>query len=216
MGPDGVLRALSPEAARAVAERVAALEPEAVAVVLLHAYRHPEHERLLGEALRGRLGDDVHVSLSHEVTGTFREFERAATTEVDAALSPLLRRYLRRLVDGARDEGLPGPSIMQSSGGLADVELAAEHAALTVLSGPAGGAAAAALLSARLDEPDLLCFDMGGTSCDVCVVEGGRVRVAGTHPPREIGGGPPGGALGGPHPPRARRRPPAPRRPGGG
>src|ERR1700712_3953047 len=79
---------------------------------------------------------------------------------------------------------------MQSSGGLADVAQAAGHAALTVLSGPAGGAAAAALLAARLDEPDLLCFDMGGTSCDVCVVDGGQVRQKGTHPPSEIGGRP--------------------------
>ena len=62
---------------------------------LLHSYRHPEHERALGEALRER-SPDAHVSLSHEVVGTFREFERAATTEVDAALSPLLAGYLRR------------------------------------------------------------------------------------------------------------------------
>ncbi|HET6507680.1 MAG TPA: hydantoinase/oxoprolinase family protein [Baekduia sp.] len=190
MGPEGVLMALTDDAARAVAERVAALEPEAVAVVLLHAYRHPEHERRLGAALRERLGDGVHVSLSHEVTATFREYERAATTEVDAALSPLLRSYLSRLVDGARDAGLAEPTIMQSSGGLTSASHAASHAALTVLSGPAGGAAAAALLAERLGEPDLLCFDMGGTSCDVCVVEGGRVRVAGTHPPREVGGRP--------------------------
>jgi N-methylhydantoinase A/oxoprolinase/acetone carboxylase beta subunit len=187
MTPDGVLRALDDEGAAAVADAVAALEPEAVAVCLLHAYRHPEHEQRLGAALRARLGDDVHVSLSHEVTATFREFERAATTEVDAALSPLLRRYLRRLVAGAAESGLPEPAIMQSSGGLADVGQAAGHAALTVLSGPAGGAAAAALLSARLQEPDLLCFDMGGTSCDVCVVEDGRVRATAG---REIGGRP--------------------------
>ena len=76
---------------------------------------------------------------------------------------------------------------MQSSGGLTSVGAAAGHAALTVLSGPAGGAAAAALLAARLGEPDLLCFDMGGTSCDVCVVEGGRVRASAG---REIGGRP--------------------------
>src|SRR5215210_4035353 len=75
--------------------------------------------------------------------GTFREYERAATTEVDASLSPLLAGYLRRLVSRAEEAGLPAPSIMQSSGGLADVELAAAHAAVTVLSGPAGGAAGA-------------------------------------------------------------------------
>src|SRR4051812_29365508 len=187
MGPDGVLRALTPEAAAAVADRVAALEPEAVAVVLLHAYRHPEHEQLLGEALRERLGDDVHVSLSHEVTGTFREFERAATTEVDAALSPLLARYLRRLTARAGEAGLPEPRIMQSSGGLTSAARAAQHAAFTVLSGPAGGAAAAALIARRTGVADLLCFDMGGTSCDVCVVEDGAVReTAG----RAVGGRP--------------------------
>jgi N-methylhydantoinase A/oxoprolinase/acetone carboxylase beta subunit/N-methylhydantoinase B/oxoprolinase/acetone carboxylase alpha subunit len=187
MGPDGVLKELTAEDAAAVAERVAALEPEAVAVVLLHAYRHPAHEQLLGDALRARLGDEVHVSLSHKITATFREFERAATTEVDAALSPLLASYLRGLVAGAAGDGLPEPAIMQSSGGLTSVGAAADHAALTVLSGPAGGAAAAALLSARLGEPDLLCFDMGGTSCDVCVVEDGRVRASAG---REIGGRP--------------------------
>jgi N-methylhydantoinase A/oxoprolinase/acetone carboxylase beta subunit len=182
-GPDGVLEPLA-DLERLVDE-VAGAEPEAVAVCLLHSYRHPDHERAIGDALRERLG--VHVSLSHEVVGTFREFERAATTEVDAGLSPLLARYLRRLLDAARDGGLPTPAIMQSSGGLAALETAADHAALTVLSGPAGGAAAAALLAERCGEPDLLCFDMGGTSCDVCVVEGGRVRETTA---REVGGRP--------------------------
>jgi len=187
MGPDGVLVALEDDAARRLAGDVAACEPEAVAVCLLHSYRHPEHEQRLRDALRERLGDGVHVSLSHETVGTFREYERAATTEVDAALSPLLAAYLRRLVDRTEDEGLPTPAIMQSSGGLADIGVAADHAAFTVLSGPAGGAAAAALLAERCGEPDLLCFDMGGTSCDVCVVEGGAVRESAG---REVGGRP--------------------------
>jgi N-methylhydantoinase A len=187
MGPDGVLRELTGEAASELADRVAECEPEAVAVCLLHAYRHPEHELRVRDALLERLGDAVHVSLSHETVGTFREYERAATTEVDAALSPLLAAYLRRLVERTKDEGLPTPAIMQSSGGLADIDVAADHAAFTVLSGPAGGAAAAALLAERCEEPDLLCFDMGGTSCDVCVVEGGAVRESAG---REVGGRP--------------------------
>jgi N-methylhydantoinase A len=184
VGPAGVLREL--EDPGAVADAVAACEPEAVAVCLLHAYRDPSHERALGAALRARL-DGVHVSLSHEVVGTFREFERAATTEVDAALSPLVGAYLRALAKRATAEGLPEPRIMQSSGGLAELAAVAEHAALTVLSGPAGGAAAAALVSAAAGEPHLLCFDMGGTSCDVSVVEDGVVREAAG---REVGGRP--------------------------
>ena len=136
-----MLRALEEPAA--VADRVAALEPEAVAVCLLHAYRHPAHEQALGAALRERL-PGVHVSLSHEVVGTFREFERAATTELDAALSPLLAAYLTALAERAAGADLPAPDVMQSSGGLATLDQARAHAALTVLSGPAGGAAGAA------------------------------------------------------------------------
>ncbi len=186
-GPDGVLRAL--EQLEALVEAVGALEPEAVAVVLLHAYAHPAHEQAIGAALAAAL-PAVHVSLSHDVVGTFREFERAATTEVDAALSPLLARYLGRLLERAAEAGLPEPRIMQSSGGLAAASLAARHAAFTVLSGPAGGAAAAALVARRSGHRDLVCFDMGGTSCDVCVVESGTVRETSSHPPREVGGRP--------------------------
>ena len=97
---------------------------------------------------------DVHVSLSHEVVGTFREYERAATTEVDAALSPLLGRLPappRRPRCG--EAGIPEPTIMQSNGGLIDVEAAAGHAAWTVLSGPAGGAAGAAFVARAAGAP---------------------------------------------------------------
>ncbi|HEX5147204.1 MAG TPA: hydantoinase/oxoprolinase N-terminal domain-containing protein, partial [Conexibacter sp.] len=87
MTPDGPLRALGDDDARSLAQRVRDCDPEAVAVVLLHAYRHPQHERAVRDALAAAL-PGVHVSLSHEVVGTFREYERAATTEVDAALSP--------------------------------------------------------------------------------------------------------------------------------
>jgi N-methylhydantoinase A len=176
MSPDGPLRELTNDAASELADRVAEAEPEAVAVALLHSYRHPEHEQALARALADALGDDVHVSLSHDVVGTFREFERAATTEIDAALSPLLARYLRRLADRAREAKLPEPAIMQSNGGLIDLAAAAGHASWTVLSGPAGGAAGAAFVARKAGVEDALCLDMGGTSCDVCVVDGGAVQ----------------------------------------
>jgi N-methylhydantoinase A/oxoprolinase/acetone carboxylase beta subunit len=179
MGPDGVVREPSEADLEALAESVAASGARSVAVCLLHADRHPAHELLVGRALAERLGDAVHVSLSHETVGTFREYERAATTEVDAALSPLLSGYLGALVERSGSSGLPEPLIMQSSGGLSDIATVSGHAALAVMSGPAGGAAAAGLVSALAGEPDLLCFDMGGTSCDVCVVEGGAVRESG-------------------------------------
>ncbi|HZU39725.1 MAG TPA: hydantoinase/oxoprolinase family protein [Solirubrobacteraceae bacterium] len=178
MTPDGALRALERPGLDALVGAVQAAEVQSVAVVLLHSYRHPEHERAAGEALTAAL-PGLHVSLSHEVVGTFREFERAATTEIDAALSPLLAGYLRRLARRCARAGLPTPAIMQSNGGLIDLEAAAEHAAWTVLSGPAAGAAGAAFIAAAAGEDDVLCFDMGGTSCDVCVVEGGGVHERG-------------------------------------
>src|SRR5436309_11888392 len=179
MSPEGPIEGLSAEAARALASEAARAEPEAVAVVLLHSYRHPEHELAAADALRQAI-PGVHVSLSHQVVGTFREFERAATTEVDAAISPLLERYLRRLVDRAREGQLPEPAIMQSNGGLIEAGSAASHASWTVLSGPAGGTSGAAFIAGQAGAPDALCFDMGGTSCDVCVVEGGAVHERGT------------------------------------
>jgi N-methylhydantoinase A len=175
MTPSGALLPLGDNSAGWLASQVAEAGAESVAVVLLHSYLHPEHELELGRALSAAL-PDVHVSLSHEVVGTFREFERAATTEVDAALSPLLRGYLGRLLERARRHGIPEPSVMQSNGGLIDAGAAAGHAAWTVLSGPAGGAAGAAFAARASGEANALCFDMGGTSCDVCVVDGGEVQ----------------------------------------
>ncbi|MGA7704775.1 MAG: hydantoinase/oxoprolinase family protein, partial [Solirubrobacteraceae bacterium] len=173
-GPDGPLERLDEEAMVGLLERLADAKPEAVAVSLLHSYAHPDHELRIGELL-GKWLPGAHVSLSHELVGTFREYERSATTEVDAAVSPLLRGYLERLGSRASQNGLPAVQVMQSSGGLTDSGRAGAHAALTVLSGPAGGVGGALLLSEEAGEEDVLCFDMGGTSCDVCVIDGGEV-----------------------------------------
>ena len=186
MTPDGPLRALDPDAARALVRELAASEPQAVAVALLHSYADAQHERMLGELL-AELLPDANVALSSDLVGTFREFERTATTALDAALSPLLSAYLRRLACDARSDALPEPQIMQSSGGLTDVARASAHAALTVLSGPAGGVGGALLLAELAGERDVLCFDMGGTSCDVCLIDGGEVAETAE---REIAGRP--------------------------
>jgi N-methylhydantoinase A len=174
MGPDGPLRTLDPSEARELIAGLADTAPEAVAVSLLHSYADPAHERLLGTLL-AELLPDTHVSLSCELVGTFREYERTATTVLDAALSPLLASYLASLSAGARDLGVPEPRIMQSSGGLTDLTHAGAHAALTVLSGPAGGVGGALLLAQLAQQANVLCFDMGGTSCDVCLIEDGHV-----------------------------------------
>ena len=174
-GPDGVLTELDRDALRRRVD--AAPRFEAAAVCLLWGFRHPEHERACGAALDA----EVHVSLSNEAAGVFREYERCATTVVDAALSPLLRRYIERLAARAVDAGLPEPEIMLSGGGVAPAAVAAKHGSWTVLSGPAGGAVGAASAGA----PEAVCLDMGGTSSDVSVVSGGRARESGG---REVAG----------------------------
>jgi N-methylhydantoinase A/oxoprolinase/acetone carboxylase beta subunit len=170
--PDGVECALSEDAVAAVVDGVRATGAEAVAVGLLFSYAHPEHERRLAEALRAAL-PEVHVSASHEVLPEIREYERLSTTAVDAYLTPVLRRYLRRLARRAEEAGLPAPAIMQSSGGTLSIDASADHAAWTVMSGPAGGVIGAARLAARSGDARALTFDMGGTSCDVALVEDG-------------------------------------------
>jgi N-methylhydantoinase A len=127
----------------------------------------------------------IHVSTSHEAAGVFREYERCATTVVDAAVSPLLRRYLERLTDRARDAGLPAPEIVLSGGGVVDAATAARHGSWTVLSGPAGGAVGAGVTGAQAGTGDVVALDMGGTSCDVSVARDGRTATTGG---REIGG----------------------------
>ncbi len=172
-GPHGPISA--PRGLDELAGALADAQVEAVAVALLHASAHPAHELIVREALRRRLAD-VHVSLSHEVSSVPREYERAATTEIDAALSPLLRDHLESIGARSAAAGLPRPSVMQSSGGLTSTERAGAHAALTVLSGPAGGAQGARLIAAAAGATNVLCFDMGGTSTDVCMIDAGEVR----------------------------------------
>ena len=175
VGPDGVIEplgALEPNRlARILAERGA----ESVAICLLFSYLEPSHERRITEYLHRELSG-VHVSASHRVLPRFREFERCSTTAIDAYLSPLLGAYLRRLGIASRRAGLPRPLVMQSSGGVISSAEAGDSGAWSVLSGPAGGAVGAGLLAELSANGNALSFDMGGTSCDVCVIEGGEVK----------------------------------------
>ncbi|HET8954750.1 MAG TPA: hydantoinase/oxoprolinase family protein [Solirubrobacterales bacterium] len=186
VGPDGVVRPLEAAEPERLAAAIEASGAEAVAICLLFSYLDPEHERRVAAHLRRRL-PGVQVSVSHEVLPRFREFERCSTTVVDAYLSPLLGRYLGELGEAAGGAGLPQPLVMRSSGGVAPAEEAARAGAWSVLSGPAGGAVGAGLLARLSGDGDALGFDMGGTSCDVCVVEAGEVRRSDG---REIGGRP--------------------------
>jgi N-methylhydantoinase A len=179
-GPDGVLTPLDPASVERAVAAVRADGAEAVAVGLLFSFAHPAHEAQVAEALRAAL-PGVHVSVSSEVLPEIREYERLSTTAVDAYLTPVMHDYLGRLGGRAREAGLPAPAIMQSSGGVLPIETSAEHAAWTVLSGPAGGVIGAARLAAQEERALALTFDMGGTSCDVALVrDGAPGRAAGT------------------------------------
>jgi N-methylhydantoinase A len=177
MGPEGVLEELD-------LESLPDIDAEAVAVCLLHAYRHPEHERAVAAELRRRL-PNAHVVASHDVAPEFREYERASTTVMDAYLGPVAGRYLGALAAACTDAGLREPLVMRSSGGVATPAEAAVHPATILVSGPAAGVVGAARLAAAAGFSDAISFDMGGTSTDVCLIAGG---VAGRTAERPVGG----------------------------
>ena len=162
MGPDGEVSPLDEDSLKKAIAAVEEAEVEAVAVCLLFAFMHPEHERRVGEALREAL-PELHVSLSSEVLPEFREYERFSTTAADAYLAPRLAAYFSNLAEKAEEAGVPGPLIMQSSGGVVPIEDAISDAAGCVLSGPAGGVVGAAYVGWLGGYHDLLTFDMGGT-----------------------------------------------------
>jgi N-methylhydantoinase A len=174
VGPDGVIEPLGEEEPARLAAEIRDSGAESVAICLLFSYLDPTHERALAEALRREL-PGLHVSASSEVLPAFREYERCSTTAIDAYLSPLLGRYLGRLRGAATEIGLPDPLVMRSSGGLAGIEEGGTGA-WSVLSGPAGGAVGAGLLARASGGGNAIGLDMGGTSCEVCVVEEGVVR----------------------------------------
>jgi len=176
MGPHGVVVPLDDADLNRVVEALAAAEVEAVAVCLLFGFLHPEHESRVGERVRARL-PGVPVSVSSELLPEFREYERMATVAADAYLAPRVAGYLERLGGRARRRGLPPPLVMQSSGGVAEIALAAAQPVRFVLSGPAGGVVGASYVAALSGFRDVLTFDMGGTSTDVAAVIEGAVQT---------------------------------------
>lgn len=176
---DGTVhRQLDEEAVALLADRLAEMGMVAVAVCLLHAYRYPHHERRVGEILRERQ-PGIHVALSHEVVGEQREYERASTTAANAYVLEIVDRYLRRIEDDLAESGHRGRLlVMLSSGGVATTETARALPVRLVESGPAAGALTAAYFGRLMGRPDLLSFDMGGTTAKACLIQDGRPSVA--------------------------------------
>jgi 5-oxoprolinase (ATP-hydrolysing) len=169
---DGTVQAALEDAdVRAVAERLREAKVESVAVCLLHAHLYPEHERRLGAILRDEL-PGVPVSLSSEILREQQEYERTATTVVNAYVRPLMARYVDDLRSGLGDADL---TIMQSSGGVMSAEDAADRPVYALESGPAAGVVAARALAQSLGHANAIAFDMGGTTAKASLIEGGRV-----------------------------------------
>ncbi len=164
-------------------------EAEAVAISLLHGHERPADEETLAAAVTEAF-PDAAVSRSSRVVAEFREYERTATTVLNAYLAPGTGRYLERLARRGVAAGLPAEVlVMRSSGGLLPIGEAAQLPAAVVLSGPAGGVVAASALATALGLGRVVSFDMGGTSTDVCRIEGGRPEMSyeqapGGHPCR--------------------------------
>ena len=176
IGPAGVIEALAEGEPERIAAAIRAAGAESVAICLLFSYLDPAHERALADHLRSAL-PGVHVSASSEVLPQFREYERCSTTVIDAYLAPLLA-LLPREPRRARRASAACPRRRSCSPPAASRPPARRGApgAWSVLSGPAGGAVGASLVASLSGDGNAIGIDMGGTSCDVCVVEGGRVR----------------------------------------
>ena len=157
---------------------------ESIAVCTLHAYAFPQHENIVGDFLREEL-PDVPVSLSSEVLPERKEYERTATTVVNAYVRPVMQRYLNAMRNGLQEMGIEGPLLMmQSAGGLTPEADAAQLPVFVLESGPAAGVLAAGFTAQRLGTDNLITLDMGGTTAKASMIEDGAVAYS---PEYEVG-----------------------------
>ncbi|MCZ6531311.1 MAG: hydantoinase/oxoprolinase family protein [Chloroflexi bacterium] len=172
-----VLTPFDKVSAAEVARRIREQDIESVAVCLLHSYANPKHELAMEEVLSQEC-PGVSVTLSHNLSREYREYERTSTTVIDAYVKPITRSYLEKLDGELRSEGFAGRFLMtRSGGGAMTLEVAKEQPVHLVLSGPAGGVIGGAHLSKLIGHENLITLDMGGTSLDASLVANGQVTV---------------------------------------
>ena len=171
-----VLESLSEDDLNRLIEEVQRAHPEAVAVCLLFSFVRPEHEKRIAAALEKL---KVPLSISHQILPEYREYERTATVCVNAYLQPLMGRYLRRLTSSSLKSQASSLKlrVMQSSGGSISADAAANEPVRTNLSGPAGGVVGALRVAADAGFPNIITFDMGGTSTDVALCDRDGMRL---------------------------------------
>ena len=165
----------------ALAQAVQALRDagaEALVIHFLHAYANPAHE-LHAARIAAEIWPNDYITCGHMLLSETREFERGVTAAVNASVQPLLERYLARLRNELEGQGYGGDVlVMNGNGGMVSSRLVAREAAKTVMSGPASGVMAAAFTGRQAGEPNLLTYDMGGTSTDVALIRGGTPPVS--------------------------------------
>jgi N-methylhydantoinase A len=174
LGADGsVVRALVRPDVVALCQRMPD-DLEALAVCLLHSYVNPDHEIEVALILREER-PSLHISMSHELSREFREYERTSTVVLNAYVAPVVDRYLENLDRSLGEDGFTGSLyLMESSGGVTSVADARRRPIVLIESGPAAGAIAVATYAQRQDMPRAIAFDMGGTSAKAALVEGGE------------------------------------------
>jgi N-methylhydantoinase A len=162
-----ILQRPSASAIARLARKLKRLNADSIALCFLFSYLNPENERVVAAALRAL---QLPLSVSHEILPEFREYERLATVVINAYLIPRMGEYLKRLERGVGETGRV--YVMQSSGGITTAQRAACEPVRTILSGPAGGVVASTWLARQLGLDRAISFDMGGTSTDVCLIDG--------------------------------------------
>lgn len=172
-----VLLPLDDRECREAARKMKEAGVEAVAICLLHSYVNPQHE-LAVKSMVQKILPGVFISVSHEVMPEFREYERLSTTVVNAYLGPVVRNYVSKLGERIRElDTNVGVYITQSNGGMISLQRAQDDPVRTVLSGPSTGVIGAAHTARLAGHADIITFDMGGTSTDVCLVQNSEPHV---------------------------------------
>ncbi len=172
-----VIQELDRDEVAAIAQDFKTRGIQAVAVSLLHSYRNPAHEEEVRRIIH-EVYPDCLISISSDILREYREYERTNTTCLNTALMPLLSAYHTRIEQHLREQDIKAPFyIMRSSGGLAQAQEVARLPIAAALSGPAAGVIAATHFGTLSGSQDIITFDMGGTSADICLVEGGQPRM---------------------------------------
>src|SRR5262249_31906467 len=149
-----------------------------VAIHFLHSYRNPAHERRAAEIVRG-MWPNPYVSVGHEIMSEFREYERGVAVSINASVQPPLDRYVNALQKALGSNKIVDDLlVMQGNGGTLSSSTVGKSAVSTVMSGPASGVIAAAYTAKAAGFPNVVTYDMGGTSTDVAVIEAGLPLIS--------------------------------------